>query len=115
MQGQFPSIEDMTVAERALQEMRSLLGALQGEIAQAQQRKKKEQDEEEERKKQAELKAQQEEEQKKSAALSVKEKTKKQGRSRERFLRNINYMDTWLKCVMYIFQQDSITPSEMKV
>ncbi|KAL7828534.1 hypothetical protein SRHO_G00321680 [Serrasalmus rhombeus] len=77
-EGQFPSVEDMTVAERALQEMRSLLRAMQEEMAQAQERKKKEQEEEEERKKQADLKALQEE-QKKNAALSAKEKARKQG------------------------------------
>uniref|UniRef100_A0A9J7Y5K4 mRNA export factor GLE1 n=1 Tax=Cyprinus carpio carpio TaxID=630221 RepID=A0A9J7Y5K4_CYPCA len=33
--GQFPSVEDLTVAERALQEMRSLVRNLQGEEAQA--------------------------------------------------------------------------------
>ncbi|XP_036434767.1 nucleoporin GLE1 [Colossoma macropomum] len=77
-EGQFPSVEDMTVAERALQEMRALLRAMQEEMAQAQERKKKEQEEEEERKKQADLKALQEE-QKKSAALSAKEKARKQG------------------------------------
>uniref|UniRef100_A0AAR2IP00 mRNA export factor GLE1 n=1 Tax=Pygocentrus nattereri TaxID=42514 RepID=A0AAR2IP00_PYGNA len=70
-EGQFPSVEDMTVAERALQEMRSLLRAMQEEMAQAQERKKKEQEEEEERKKQADLKALQEE-QKKNAALSTR-------------------------------------------
>uniref|UniRef100_A0AAY5EE40 mRNA export factor GLE1 n=1 Tax=Electrophorus electricus TaxID=8005 RepID=A0AAY5EE40_ELEEL len=72
-------VEDMTVTERALQEMRSLLRALQEEVAQAQERKKKEQEEEEEKKKkQAELKVQQEE-QKKSPALSAKDKIRKQG------------------------------------
>ncbi|XP_066500046.1 mRNA export factor GLE1 [Hoplias malabaricus] len=77
-EGQFPSVEDMTVAERALQEMRSLLRAMQEEIAQTQERKKKEQEEEEDRKKHAEHQALQEE-QKKSAALSAKEKNRKQG------------------------------------
>ncbi|XP_067270618.1 mRNA export factor GLE1 [Pseudorasbora parva] len=77
--GQFPSVEDLTVAERALQEMRSLVRGLQDEAAQAAERKKREQEEEEEEKmRQAELKAQQEE-QKKNAVLSAKEKTKKQG------------------------------------
>ncbi|KAK9971114.1 hypothetical protein ABG768_027007 [Culter alburnus] len=77
--GQFPSVEDLTVAERALQEMRSLVRGLQDEVAQAAERKKREQEEEEEEKKrQAELKAQQEE-QKKNVVLSAKEKTKKEG------------------------------------
>ncbi|XP_059360267.1 mRNA export factor GLE1-like [Carassius carassius] len=75
--GQFPSVEDLTVAERALQEMRSLVRNLQGEVAQA--AKRKEQEEEEEKKKRhEELKAKQEE-QKKTAALSAKEKPKKEG------------------------------------
>ncbi|XP_050974079.1 mRNA export factor GLE1 isoform X2 [Labeo rohita] len=77
--GQFPSVEDLTVAERALQEMRSLVRNLQDEVAQAAERKKKEQEEEEEKKKRhEELKAQQEE-QKKNAARSAKEKAKKEG------------------------------------
>ncbi|XP_052419879.1 mRNA export factor GLE1-like [Carassius gibelio] len=77
--GQFPSVEDLTVAERALQEMRSLVRNLQGEVAQAAERKRKEQEEEEEKKKRhEELKAQQEE-QKKTAAVSAKEKPKKEG------------------------------------
>ncbi|XP_051524217.1 mRNA export factor GLE1 isoform X2 [Myxocyprinus asiaticus] len=77
-EGQFPSGEDMAVAERALQEMRSLVRALQEEMAQAAERKKKEQEEEEERKRQAELKAQQEE-QKRNAEQSTKEKARKEG------------------------------------
>uniref|UniRef100_A0A671SBW7 mRNA export factor GLE1 n=1 Tax=Sinocyclocheilus anshuiensis TaxID=1608454 RepID=A0A671SBW7_9TELE len=77
--GKFPSVEDLTVAERALQEMRSLVRNLQDEVAQAAERKRKEQEEEEEEKKRhEELKAQQEE-QKKNAAQSAKEKAKKQG------------------------------------
>lgn len=77
--GQFPSVEDLTVAERALQEMRSLVRNLQGEVAQAAERKRREQEEEEEKKKRhEELKAQQEE-QKKTAALSAKEKPKREG------------------------------------
>uniref|UniRef100_A0A673IZL3 mRNA export factor GLE1 n=1 Tax=Sinocyclocheilus rhinocerous TaxID=307959 RepID=A0A673IZL3_9TELE len=77
--GQFPSVEDLTVAERALQEMRSLVRNLQDEVAQAAERKRKEQEEEEGKKKRhEELKAQQEE-QKKTAARSAKEKAKKEG------------------------------------
>ncbi|XP_058640321.1 mRNA export factor GLE1 isoform X1 [Onychostoma macrolepis] len=77
--GQFLSVEDLTVAERALQEMRSLVRNLQDEVAQAAERKRKEQEEEEEKKKRhEELKAQQEE-QKKTAARSAKEKAKKEG------------------------------------
>uniref|UniRef100_A0A672SMQ2 mRNA export factor GLE1 n=1 Tax=Sinocyclocheilus grahami TaxID=75366 RepID=A0A672SMQ2_SINGR len=75
----FLSVEDLTVAERALQEMRSLVRNLQDEVAQATERKRKEQEEEEEKKKRhEELKAQQEE-QKKTAARSAKEKAKKEG------------------------------------
>ncbi|XP_077063011.1 mRNA export factor GLE1 isoform X1 [Siphateles boraxobius] len=77
--GQFLSVEDLTVAERALQEMRSLVRGLQEEVTQAAERKKREQEEEEEEKKrQAERKAQQEE-QKKNAVLSTIEKTKREG------------------------------------
>lgn len=76
---QFPSVEDLSVAERALQEMRSLVRSLQEAVSQAAERKKKkEQEEEEEKRRQEQLKAQQEE-QKKSAALSAKEKAKKEG------------------------------------
>lgn len=81
VQGQFPTVEDMTVAERALQEMRTLVRAIQEEFAQAQEQKKIEQEEEECRKKQAGMKPQQEEK-KKSAALPVKERVKKQGKIR---------------------------------
>ncbi|XP_060787796.1 mRNA export factor GLE1 [Neoarius graeffei] len=76
-EGQFPTVEDMTVVERALQEMRTLVRAIQEEVAQAQDKKNK-QEEEECGKKQAEMKIQQEE-QKKSAELSFKERAKKQG------------------------------------
>ncbi|KAK7145486.1 hypothetical protein R3I93_013270 [Phoxinus phoxinus] len=77
--GQFLSVEDLTVAERALQEMRSLVRGLQEEVTQAAERKKRDQEEEEEEKKrQNELKAQQEE-QKKNAARSTIEKTKREG------------------------------------
>ncbi|KAJ8388746.1 hypothetical protein AAFF_G00129790 [Aldrovandia affinis] len=77
-EGQFPSIEDMAVAERALQEMRALVRALQLEADQAQEKRRKEEEEEKERREQAELQAQLEQ-QKKSAALSAKEKARKQG------------------------------------
>lgn len=67
------------MAERALQEMRSLVRGLQEEVTQAAERKKREQEEEEEEKKrQAELKAQQEE-QKKNAARSTIEKATREG------------------------------------
>ncbi|XP_029618383.1 mRNA export factor GLE1 isoform X1 [Salmo trutta] len=77
-EGEFPSVEDMTVAERALHEMRSLIRVMQEAAAQAQEKRKKEQEEEEKRRKMAMLQAQQEE-QKKSAALSAKEKARKKG------------------------------------
>uniref|UniRef100_A0A8C8JGX7 mRNA export factor GLE1 n=1 Tax=Oncorhynchus tshawytscha TaxID=74940 RepID=A0A8C8JGX7_ONCTS len=50
-EGEFPSVEDMTVAERALHEMRSLIRVMQEAAAQAQEKRKKEQEEEEERRK----------------------------------------------------------------
>ncbi|KAG9354634.1 hypothetical protein JZ751_001347 [Albula glossodonta] len=77
-EGQFPSVEDMAVADRALHDMRALIRAMQLEVAQAQERRRKEEEEEKERRKQAELQAQLEQ-QKKSAAVSAKEKAKKQG------------------------------------
>ncbi|XP_036383198.1 nucleoporin GLE1 [Megalops cyprinoides] len=77
-EGQFPSVEDMAVAERALQDMRALIQAVQLEATQAEERRKKEEEEEKERRKQAELQTQLEE-QKKNAARSAKEKAKKQG------------------------------------
>ncbi|XP_061116812.1 mRNA export factor GLE1 [Conger conger] len=77
-EGQFPSIEDMAVADRALQDMRALVRAMQLEAAQAQEKRRKDEEEEKERRKQAELQAQLEE-QKKSAALSAKEKARKKG------------------------------------
>ncbi|XP_059379371.1 mRNA export factor GLE1-like isoform X2 [Carassius carassius] len=77
--GQFPSVEDLTVAERVLQEMRSLVRNLQDEVAQAAERKRKEQEEEEEKKKRHDEPKAQQAEQKKNAAQSAKEKTRKQG------------------------------------
>lgn len=77
-EGAFPSVEDMTVAERALHEMRSLIRLKQEEAALAQEKRKKDLEEESERQQQAKLQAQQEE-QKKSAALSAKEKARKKG------------------------------------
>uniref|UniRef100_A0A672Z9I8 mRNA export factor GLE1 n=1 Tax=Sphaeramia orbicularis TaxID=375764 RepID=A0A672Z9I8_9TELE len=52
-EGEFPSVDDMTAAERALHEMRALIRLKQEEVAKAQE-KKKEQEEEEERRKEAE-------------------------------------------------------------
>ncbi|XP_070690606.1 mRNA export factor GLE1 [Pempheris klunzingeri] len=77
-EGEFPSVDDMTAAERALHEMRALIRMMQEETAKAQERKKKEQqDEEEQRKKQAELQAQQEAQ--KKAEQSAIEKAKRKG------------------------------------
>lgn len=80
-QGEFPSVEDMTVAERALHEMRALIRLMQEEMANAQEKKKKEQEQEEERRKQAELQAKQEAQ--KAAAQSAKAKAQRKG---ERFV-----------------------------
>ena len=76
-QGEFPSVEDMTVAERALHEMRALIRLMQEEVAKAQEKKKKDQEDEEERRKQVELQAQQEAQ--KKAAQSAKEKAQRKG------------------------------------
>ncbi|XP_059193935.1 mRNA export factor GLE1 [Centropristis striata] len=76
-EGEFPSVDDMTVAERALHEMRALIRQMQEEVAKAQEKKKKDQEEEEERRKQAALQAQQEAQ--KKAAETAKEKAKRKG------------------------------------
>lgn len=76
-EGEFPSVEDMTVAERALHKMRALIRLMQEEVAKAQEKKKKEQEQEEERRKQAELQAKQEGE--KKAAQLAKEKAQRKG------------------------------------
>ncbi|XP_076587226.1 mRNA export factor GLE1 [Chaetodon auriga] len=76
-EGEFPSVEDMTVAERALHEMRALIRLMQEEVTKAQEKKKKEQEQEEERRKQVELQAQQEAQ--KAAAQSAKEKARRKG------------------------------------
>uniref|UniRef100_A0A3Q3X2I4 mRNA export factor GLE1 n=1 Tax=Mola mola TaxID=94237 RepID=A0A3Q3X2I4_MOLML len=76
-EGEFPSMEDMTVAERALHEMRALIRLMQEEVAKAQEKKKQEQEQEEKRRKQTELQAQQEAQ--KAAVQSAKEKAKRKG------------------------------------
>ncbi|XP_018529200.1 mRNA export factor GLE1 [Lates calcarifer] len=76
-EGEFPSVEDMTVAERALHEMRALIRLMQEEAAKVQEKKKKDQEEEEARRKQAELQVQQEAQ--KAAAQSAKEKAQRKG------------------------------------
>uniref|UniRef100_A0A6Q2YQF4 mRNA export factor GLE1 n=1 Tax=Esox lucius TaxID=8010 RepID=A0A6Q2YQF4_ESOLU len=75
-EGEFPSVEDMTVAERALHEMRSVIRVMQDAAAQAQEKRKKEQEEEEDRRKFAELQAQKEE-QKKSLQTKAEDTTLK--------------------------------------
>lgn len=79
VQGEYPSVMDMAVAEQALQAMMTLVGDLQDEKVQDAERRRKEDEEEEKRKKQAELEAQLEEQRKKTAALSAKEKTRREG------------------------------------
>ncbi|XP_056274209.1 mRNA export factor GLE1 isoform X2 [Pseudoliparis swirei] len=76
-EGEFPSMEDMTVAERALHEMRALIRLMQEEVTKAQDKKKKDEEQEEQRRKQEEVQAQQEAE--KKAAESAKEKAKRKG------------------------------------
>ncbi|XP_072289230.1 mRNA export factor GLE1 [Eucyclogobius newberryi] len=78
-EGDFPSVEDMTVAERALHDMRALIHQQQEEVSRAEEEKKKEEEAEqdEQRKKEAELKAKQEAE--KKAAETAKEKAKRAG------------------------------------
>ncbi|XP_040011955.1 nucleoporin GLE1 [Xiphias gladius] len=75
-EGEFPSVDDMTVAERALHEMRALIRLMQEEVAKAQE-KKKDREAEEARRKQAELQVQQEAQ--KKAAQSAKERAQRKG------------------------------------
>ncbi|XP_061821947.1 mRNA export factor GLE1-like [Nerophis lumbriciformis] len=75
---QYPSVEDMAVAERVLHEMRTLICLMRGEAAKAQEElKKKELEEEDSRRKMSELRTQQEA--LKKAQLSAKEKANKRG------------------------------------
>ncbi|XP_034027094.1 nucleoporin GLE1 [Thalassophryne amazonica] len=76
-EGDFPSMEDMNVAGRALHEMRDLLQLLHKEASEVQEKKKKEQEEEEELKKQALIQAQQEAE--KTAAQLARQKAERKG------------------------------------
>ncbi|KAE8291750.1 Nucleoporin GLE1 GLE1-like protein [Larimichthys crocea] len=77
-EGEFPTVDDMTAAERALHEMRALIRLMQEEVAKAQEKKKKkEQEQQEEHRKQVELQAQQEAQ--KKAAQTAKEKAQKKG------------------------------------
>ncbi|PWA17072.1 hypothetical protein CCH79_00013270 [Gambusia affinis] len=77
VQGEFPSVEDMAVAERALCEMRSVIRQMEEEAARVQEKKKKDQEQEEERRKQEALQVQQEAQ--KKAEQAVKEKAQKKG------------------------------------
>ncbi|XP_057688055.1 mRNA export factor GLE1 [Corythoichthys intestinalis] len=74
--GQYPSMEDMNVAERALHEMRTQIRLMQEEAAKAREEEEKKELEESHRK-QAELKMQQEAQ--KKADQLAKERAKKQG------------------------------------
>ncbi|KAG7278003.1 hypothetical protein CRUP_020319 [Coryphaenoides rupestris] len=76
-EGALPSMEDMAVAERALQMMRALIRERQEAATKAKERKRMEEEEAEDSRKQAELEAREEE--KKKAAQSAKEKAKKKG------------------------------------
>uniref|UniRef100_M3ZKT9 mRNA export factor GLE1 n=1 Tax=Xiphophorus maculatus TaxID=8083 RepID=M3ZKT9_XIPMA len=76
-EGEFPSVEDMAVAERALCEMRSVIRQMEEEAARVQEKKKKDQEQEEERRKQEALQAQQEAQ--KKAEQAAKEKAQKKG------------------------------------
>uniref|UniRef100_A0AAQ4QNW9 mRNA export factor GLE1 n=1 Tax=Gasterosteus aculeatus aculeatus TaxID=481459 RepID=A0AAQ4QNW9_GASAC len=59
-EGEFPSVDDMTGAERALHEMRALIRLMQEDVAQAPEKKKNDEEEEERRSKHEQLQAQQE-------------------------------------------------------
>lgn len=76
LQGQYPSVEDMTVAERALHEMRTQIRLMQEEAAKAQEEAKKKELAESQRKL-VELKTQQEAQ--KKAEQLAKERAQKQG------------------------------------
>ncbi|XP_061622379.1 mRNA export factor GLE1 isoform X2 [Phyllopteryx taeniolatus] len=96
-EGQYPSMEDMTVAERALHEMRTQIRLMQEEAAKAQEEEKKK-ELAESRRKLEELKTQQEAQTK--AEQAAKERAQKQG------LQN-NAEDTTLK--WYKELQESLT------
>ncbi|XP_028281658.1 nucleoporin GLE1-like [Parambassis ranga] len=76
-EGQFPSVEDMTMAEQALHEMRALIQLMQEEVVKAHEWKKEEQEQEEKRRKMAALQAQQDVQ--KKAAQSAQQKAMKKG------------------------------------
>lgn len=76
-QGEFPSMGDISVVERALQDMRALVQLMQEELDKFQETKKKQQEQEQESQRQAELQAQQEAQ--KAAAELAKAKAQKKG------------------------------------
>ncbi|XP_047238275.1 mRNA export factor GLE1 [Girardinichthys multiradiatus] len=76
-EGEFPSLEDMTVAERALCDMRLAIRQMEEEAARVREKKKEEQEQEEERRKQEAMQAQQEAQ--KKAEQAAKEKAQKKG------------------------------------
>ncbi|CAL1615215.1 unnamed protein product [Knipowitschia caucasica] len=76
-EGAFPSVEDMTVAERALHDMRALIHQQQQEVSRAEEEKRREAEQEEQKKREAELKAKQEADRR--AAEAAKEKAKRTG------------------------------------
>ncbi|CAG09648.1 unnamed protein product, partial [Tetraodon nigroviridis] len=57
-EGEFPSVEDIGVAERALQDMRALIQLMQLEVARFQEKKKQEEEQEQKNQKQVELQVQ---------------------------------------------------------
>uniref|UniRef100_A0A1A8FML5 mRNA export factor GLE1 n=3 Tax=Nothobranchius korthausae TaxID=1143690 RepID=A0A1A8FML5_9TELE len=75
-EGEFPSMEDMAVAERTLLDMRALIREMQQELVRAQERKK-EQEQEEQRRKEEQVQAQQEA--KRKAEQAAKEKAQRKG------------------------------------
>lgn len=58
--GEFPSVEDIGVAERALQDMRALIQLMQEEVAKFQEKKKEEEEQEQKFQKQVQLQVEQE-------------------------------------------------------
>lgn len=59
-QGEFPSVDDIGVAERALQDMRALIQLRQEEVAKFQEKKKEEEEQEQRIQRQAQLQVEQE-------------------------------------------------------
>ncbi|TNM90083.1 hypothetical protein fugu_004317 [Takifugu bimaculatus] len=76
-EGEFPSMGDMSVVERALQDMRALIQLMQEEVNKFQETKKKQLEQEQECQRQVELQVQQEAQ--KAAAQLAKAKAQKKG------------------------------------